>query len=87
MLPQQFAITEVCWKEWKNHFIGAFIIVLTITAVTLNTFLTSIRHSDIHTFSSILSGKPRYLIIQKKSVATVVYIHSSFIDHDQTIKI
>jgi hypothetical protein len=37
MLSQQFAITEVCWKEWKNHFVGAFIIVLTITAVTLNT--------------------------------------------------
>jgi hypothetical protein len=27
MLPQQFAITEECWKEWKNHFVGAFIIV------------------------------------------------------------
>jgi hypothetical protein len=25
------------WKEWKNHFVGAFIIVLTITAVILNT--------------------------------------------------
>jgi hypothetical protein len=37
MLPQQFAITEVCWKEWKNRFVGAFTIVLTITAVTLNT--------------------------------------------------
>jgi hypothetical protein len=22
---QQFAITEVCWKEWKNHFSGIFI--------------------------------------------------------------
>jgi hypothetical protein len=33
----QFAITEVCWKKWKNHFVGAFIIVLIITAVTLNT--------------------------------------------------
>jgi hypothetical protein len=30
--------TEECWKEWKNHFVGTFIIVLTITAVTLNTF-------------------------------------------------
>jgi hypothetical protein len=36
-LLQQFARTEVCWKGWKNHFAGAFIIVLTITAVTLNT--------------------------------------------------
>jgi hypothetical protein len=36
MLPQQFAITEECWKDWKNHF-SAFIIVFTITAVTLNT--------------------------------------------------
>jgi hypothetical protein len=27
MLPQQFATTEECWKEWKNHFVGAFIIV------------------------------------------------------------
>jgi hypothetical protein len=27
MLPQQFAITEECWKEWKNYFVGAFIIV------------------------------------------------------------
>jgi hypothetical protein len=35
---QQFARTEVCWKEWKNYFAGAFIIeVLTITAVILNT--------------------------------------------------
>jgi hypothetical protein len=36
MLPQ-FAKTEVCWKGWKNNFAGAFIIVLTITAVILNT--------------------------------------------------
>jgi hypothetical protein len=29
-------ITEVCWKDWKNYFVGAFIIVqLTVTAVTL----------------------------------------------------
>jgi hypothetical protein len=21
MLPQQFVITEECWKEWKNHCI------------------------------------------------------------------
>jgi hypothetical protein len=27
ILPQQFAITEVCWKEWKDNFVGAFIIV------------------------------------------------------------
>jgi hypothetical protein len=25
------------WKEWRNHFVGALIILLTITAVTLNT--------------------------------------------------
>jgi hypothetical protein len=24
-----------CWKKWKNHFVGA-VIVLTVTAVTLN---------------------------------------------------
>jgi hypothetical protein len=30
MLLQQFAITKECWKEWKNHFVGAFIIVLSI---------------------------------------------------------
>jgi hypothetical protein len=29
--------TEECWKERKNHFVGAFIIVLIITAITLNT--------------------------------------------------
>jgi hypothetical protein len=38
MLLQQFTITEECWKEWKNHFDGALIIVLKIMmAVTLNT--------------------------------------------------
>jgi hypothetical protein len=46
MLPQQFAITEVCLKEWTNHFLGAFIIVLTITAVTLSTSVMISDYSD-----------------------------------------
>jgi hypothetical protein len=41
MLPQQFAITEEYW-----NFIGAFIIVLTITAVPLNTSCKISDYSD-----------------------------------------
>jgi hypothetical protein len=51
MLPQQFAITEEYWKEWKNHyFVGAFIIVLTITAVTHLTHLVMISDYFLRIF-------------------------------------
>jgi hypothetical protein len=67
MLPQQFAITEECWKEWKNHyFVGAFIIVLTITAVTHLTHLVMISdYSDyfVRIFTDQCTNFKRHIVI------------------------
>jgi hypothetical protein len=41
MLPQQFAITEVCWKGWKNDLVGPFIIIF---AFVVNIDLNDLIH-------------------------------------------